>query len=177
LVKRSYRTIIYFLSGIILIQFYMILEKRKVSKSNEFIVFNTYKRTLIGQRKGRLLNIFSGSDMEKNSSIVKDYITGTPHIDSLSTRKLQNFYCIDQKKFMIIDSTALYPNNYSPDIVIVTGSPKINFERLLRVLHPEMVIIDQNNYRYLIDKWKGTAQSYQVKFYSTSQKGAFRYPY
>ncbi len=177
MIKRNFRNIVYFLSGIILIQTYLILEKRKVSKSNEFIIFNTYKNTLIGQRKGSLLNIYSGSGKVKNNAIVKDYITGNTHIDSLSINRLRNFYLVGHKKFMFIDSTALYSHSYKPDIVILTGSPKINFERLLRVTHPEMVIIDQNNYRYYIDRWRETTQSYQVKFYSTSQKGAFRYDY
>ena len=88
---------------------------------------------------------------------------------------MKNFYSAGLKTIMLVDSTGVYIDDFQPDIVVLTGNPKINFERLLLILHPETVITDWNNYRYLSVKWKETSEKYQANFYRTSQKGAFMY--
>jgi competence protein ComEC len=179
MIKQNFRNILCFLSAIILIQTYMIYKKNEVQNSSEFIVFNSYKKMLIGHRKGRTLNIYSALPKEeiKKNRIIKDYKTGKGNIDSLRWNEIKNFYNAGLKRIMLVDSTGVYIDDFRPDIVILTENPKINFERLLFVLHPETVITDWNNYRYLSDKWKETSEKHQVKFYRTSQKGAFMYYY
>ncbi|MBC8883961.1 hypothetical protein H9X57_13235 [Flavobacterium piscinae] len=86
---------------------------------------------------------------------MKNYIQnnfGT--IDSIVP--LQNVYLIKKSKLLVIDEKGIYKLPEKPEIVLLTQSPKINFERLLTELEPKIIIADGSNYKNLIESWEKT---------------------
>jgi competence protein ComEC len=61
-----------------------------------------------------------------------------------------------------------------PDILMLTQSPKINFERLLKNTKPKMVIADGTNYKSIQQQWRETCLKEKIPFHSTNEKGFYK---
>ncbi len=177
--KTNFKNIVVFLIGIILLQTDLIIEKRSVQRSNEFIVFDQYKKMLIGQRRGTKIWVCTNlTDKDVyTSKILNDYKTGLGYLHLEFDQKLQNFWKIQKDRIMLIDSSAIYIRNFSPSIVILSGNPKLNLERLIKNLKPQMIVADHTIFPQLAVQWQKTSEKYHIVFYNTSVQGAFQYKY
>ena len=52
-------------------------------------------------------------------------------------------------------------------------SPKINLNRLIDSLSPELIIWDGSNYKSDQERWKLSCKAKKIPFHQTSEKGAF----
>jgi competence protein ComEC len=74
----------------------------------------------------------------------------------------------------VVDSLGIYNiNSVKPKWIILRQSPKINLNRLIDSLHPELIICDGSNYKTYQERWKLTCEAKKIQFYQTSEKGAF----
>ncbi|MCK5815793.1 MAG: ComEC/Rec2 family competence protein [Flavobacteriaceae bacterium] len=174
--KRTIIRLSWFLISILFLQGVFIFEKRQVSTINEFVVFQKNRNSIIGQRNGNLLEVFHGLDRLKFSEnkILTQYKLGAGSIDlkiSNTIPMLQNF---NNKTVLVIDSLGVYQiYNFSPDIVLLQQSPKINLTRLIDSLQPKLIIADGSNYKSYAKYWKKICAQQKTPFYDTSQKGAY----
>jgi competence protein ComEC len=60
-----------------------------------------------------------------------------------------------------------------PEIVIIQQSPKINFERMIDLLQPTMIIADASNYKSYVMRWEETCLKKRTPFHYTNKKGAY----
>jgi competence protein ComEC len=88
--------------------------------------------------------------------------------------KLQNLAYFNGNKILIIDSTGIYSKKTRPDILMLTQSPKINFERLLKTTQPKMIIADGTNYKSILQQWQKTCIKEKIPFHSTNEKGFYK---
>jgi len=86
---------------------------------------------------------------------------------------LANTLLFNSKKILIIDSSAVYKTSISPDIILLSHSPKINLERLLEIHKPEIIIADASNFKSYIEIWKQTCSKRKIPFHSTYEKGFY----
>ena len=94
--------------------------------------------------------------------------------DRLQVKTNKTLYKFKNEVILVVDSSGLYNFvSIKPSIVILKQSPKINLERLLKVLQPKIVIADASNYKSYVTKWKLTCLKNKTPFYSTMQKGAY----
>ena len=91
-----------------------------------------------------------------------------------SKKKLQNTLYFQDKRILVLDSLGVYPKNSTPDIVVLTQSPKINLERMFQTLKPEMVVADGSNYSTYISLWETTCLKMKIPFHATGEKGFYR---
>jgi competence protein ComEC len=89
-------------------------------------------------------------------------------------KELQNLFYFNGKKIFILDSSGVFPKNIHPDIIILTQSPKINFERFLQTIKPKMVVADASNYKTIQKQWKATCLKQKIPFHATSEKGYYK---
>ncbi len=73
-----------------------------------------------------------------------------------SKKRLRNLMYFNGNKILVVDSSGVYPKGIRPDIVVLTQSPKINFERFLQDIQPKMVVADASNFRTIQKLWKAT---------------------
>ena len=79
---------------------------------------------------------------------------------------------------LLIDSLVVYNvQGFRPNIILLRSSPKINLNRLIDLLKPEIIIADGSNYRSYQDRWRITCEAKKIPFHQTSEKGAFIYRY
>ena len=142
-------------------------------KQNEFIIFQYPKKTILASKENNSIVLHSNDSRVNSNYVIKNYIQSNfGKIDSIST--LQNVYYINKTKVLIIDEKGIYNLPIQPEIVLITQSPQINFERLLSELKPKTIIADGSNYKTLIEDWQKTCKQKNIPFHSTSEKGYYR---
>jgi competence protein ComEC len=96
------------------------------------------------------------------------------NINKIEVFSFKNIYAFKGTNILVIDSAGTYNlPNYNPKIIVLTNSPKINFDRLLQDMKPELVIADGSNYKYIVEQWKESSSNKKVPFHATAEKGAF----
>lgn len=173
--KPSFQKLSFALISIILFQGIYFGTIYTNNKQQELIVFNAKRTTILSERKGAEIIVFSNDSLSEKmmSFVVKPYLVG--NFASISkTEKLSNVHYFDKNKIMIVDSLGVFPKNINPDILLLTQSPKINLERILQVSKPKMIIADASNFKTYAARWKATCLKEKIPFHSTVEKGFYR---
>lgn len=144
-------------------------------KQEEFIVFNAKRSTIISERKGENIIVYSNDSLSEATMnfVVKPYLIG--NFASISKmEKLANLNYFNKNKILIVDSLGIVPENLNTDVLILTQSPKINLERILQTSKPKMIIADASNFKTYTARWKETCLKEKIPFHSTVEKGFYR---
>ncbi len=170
--KPSYNKIIAVLASVIVLQMTYFGTIWSIQNQKELIVFNMKKSTLIGERIGKNVTLFSKDSIQKNN-MIKSYLVA--NFSTIKTQKiLQNLTYFNNKKILILDSLGVYSDNIKPNILVITQSPKLNLDRLFQKFRPELVVADASNYKTYIKIWKATCEKQKIPFHATGEKGFYR---
>lgn len=157
------------------LQFVVFYEKYTTVNSNKFIVFDNFKEPLVAIKKGQNLQLLTKNN--SNEYLLKSYLIGA-HIKKVDIlNKPTNIFLIDKQKLLIVDENAVFEPLKNADLILLTQSPKINLQSLIRQLNPRLIIADGTNYKSLIKLWQETCKKQQVEFYYTTKEGAFIYSF
>ncbi|MGB7785853.1 MAG: ComEC/Rec2 family competence protein [Salinimicrobium sp.] len=167
----SYRRLLMALSAVILLQLWYI---SKASETKEqLLVFHNSKQTFIGVQKGEYLVLFQETDDYEEPIWLKNFRIGED-LQRIRKKPLKNIYLEHGKLLLVIDSSGIYPQYLrQKPYVLLSGSPKINLERVIKELQPRQIIADGSNYRSYVQRWQNTAKLYEIPFFNTFEKGAF----
>lgn len=174
--KNSFTRLVCTLSSIIILQLVVLKNKLDYGNSKEWVVLNTSKKTIICQRIGKELEVISNDltneEIQKNT-VLQNYTTAT--FSSIEKRSpLENVAYFNGNRILILDSSSVYFPNKATDILLLTASPKVNLERIIKDNRPKMVVADASNYKSLVTLWKTTCIKQNIPFHSTREKGYFR---
>jgi len=173
--KPKFNKLMVAIASLFLFQIILFSTKWNSEKNGEFIVFNVMKKSIIAMKNNSSINLFSSEAISKNSfeeRMLQTYATAN-YSKISKTEPLTNTLYFNHKKILIIDSSAVYNTSISPDIVLLTHSPKINLERLLTTQKPEIIIADASNYKSYTTAWKQTCLKRKIPFHSTYEKGFY----
>jgi competence protein ComEC len=170
--KPDYNKLCFLLTTIILLQVSFLCTKKEIESIQEFIVYNTKKNTLISERNGRDIILYTKDSISKNN-VLNFYLVGNSG-RLKATNSIKNILFFKNKKIFLIDSSGVYTKNIQPDILILTQSTKINLERILRDLHPKIIIADASNSHAILKAWKLTCLKKNIPFHATNEKGYYK---
>ncbi|KAF2329716.1 ComEC/Rec2 family competence protein [Flavobacterium ginsenosidimutans] len=174
--KPNYNKLIFLFTSIITVQLAFILTKIQVENEEELIVYNEKKNTLISERIGRNLTLFTRDTVinkKENNRNVNSYLVGNS-ITLDQVKGLKNLLYFKKSRILIIDSTKIYSSKLKPDILILTQDPKINLDRLLKDIQPKIVIADGSNSKTIQKNWKISCSKKNIPFHATNEKGYYR---
>ena len=164
------------LLAIILFQLNLIFEKYSSVRTNEFIIFNKSRESILGIRKGQSVQLnhsLDTIDITKESALKAYFIGSNTHLTS-TDNKIKNVFTFHDKSILVIDSLGIYNlKNYSENYILLRQSPNINLIRLIKKLSPELIIADASNYKSHIALWQKTCENHNIKFHYTVTDGAF----
>ena len=174
--KPTYPKIVVALFSLLLLQSTQLITRWEIQNQHEWIVFNSWKNTLITERNGNEVAVY-GNDritnkITSNSSLKSYLIANNSKVSS--TNKIQNLYYFKDKKIMVIDSFGIYSKEMNPDIIILRQSPKINLERLIEINRPKLIVADASNFKTTIQLWKSICIKKKIPFHATAEKGFYR---
>lgn len=113
------------------------------------------------------------NDTNSVNRIVTDYKVGE-RIASVGFESLQNSYSLKDKKLWVLDSLGIVPmDTKGPYYLLLTGSPKINLERVIDSIRPGFILADGSNYRNYVERWKATCTRRNLPFHYTGENGAY----
>ncbi|MCF8321672.1 MAG: competence protein ComEC family protein [Flavobacterium sp.] len=174
--KPSFTRLIATLIAVLILQITYFTTHWNTQNQRELVVFHSTKNTLFAERNGEEVTLFANDSLLKSASTNKtlsSYLVG--NFSRLQSKKLiQNTLYFKDKKILILDSLAVYPENCNPDIVLLTQSPKINLERLFQNQRPKIVVADASNYKTYISLWETTCLKNKIPFHATGEKGFYR---
>ena len=174
--KPSFKKLSIAFLTVILFQIVTIYTKHDNQKATEFIVFSKSKTSIITERKGQKVSLYSNDSILKNVSdnlAIKSYLVA--NFCSIQNKKsIGNVFYFKGKKIVLIDSSAIYLNDKKPDILILTHSPKLSLERVFKSWKPEQVVVDASNFKSYIKIWKATCEKEKIPFHATGEKGFYK---
>lgn len=172
--KRSYANLRLLLIAILVSQSVFIYTAF-INSNEEFIIFHKSRYSLIGIKNGKNLIAYHDFDrlvMDKDKMITNFKIGN--FISKMEQDSIKTVYRIRDKKLLVIDSFGIYNiKSFKPNYVLLRNSPKLNLNRLIDSLQPEMVIADGSNFKSYVNRWENTCKNKKLLFHSTSEKGAF----
>ncbi len=140
-------------------------------KETLFLAHQTRNSILIHQT-GKQLYV-TAQNAQRLNQLTTDFQVAE-RISSITHLPLNAAYQWRDKNLVIIDSLGVYAKeNIHSDYVLLTGSPKLNLERLIDSIQPKNIIADGSNYRSYIERWKSTCQERNLPFHFTGEKGAY----
>ena len=174
--KPSFNKLVVILLATIAIQFTFLKTHWNLKNQQEWVIFNLKKNTMITERHGTEVILYANDSIRKtaeNNTVLKSYLTANFSI--LSTKeKIKNTAFFNENRILILDSTGTYPKDVQPNLILLTQSPKINLERMLRSLKPKMVVADASNYKTIQKSWKKTCEKQKIPFHAIAEKGFFK---
>ena len=174
--KPSFNRLALSLIAIFILQITYFETHWTIHNQKELVIFHSKKNTLIAERNGENSTLFANDSLLRTASENKtltSYLMGNfSHFKS--KKKLQNTLYFQDKKILILDSLGVYPKNRTPDIMVLTQSPKINLERMFQTLKPKTVVADGSNYSTYISLWEASCLKMKIPFHATGKKGFYR---
>jgi competence protein ComEC len=173
--KPSYPKIIVALFSLLLFQLTLLVTRWEIQSQHEWIVFNSWKNTLITERNGDKVTVYGNNsltDKIASNATLKSYLIAN-NSKVTEINKIQNLYYFKNKKIMVIDSFGIYSKEIKPDIIILRQSPKINLERLIEINRPKLIVADASNYKTTILLWKSICIKKKIPFHATAEKGFY----
>ena len=174
--KPSFNRLVLVLVGVIVFQAAYFQTDWIIQNQKELVIFNSRKNTLIAERNGQGITLHANDSLLETASknqVFNSYSMG--NFSSLKSKKrLRNLIYFKGNKILVVDSSGVYPKGIRPDIVVLTQSPKINFERFLQDIQPKMVVADASNFKTIQKLWKATCLKEKIPFHATAEKGFYR---
>lgn len=168
----SYKKLLISFISVIILQIVYINEKGK--PANDLLIFHRSRSTLIAEaNKDKLQLSHSLEAPVADLSLIKNYRIGGAFTE-VREQPLKNIYFQKRHVLILIDSTGIFPQSVPPGThLLLTGSPRVNLERILGQVSPSAVIVDGSNYKTLVKKWRATTLSNGIKFHYTGEDGAY----
>ncbi|MDA9348885.1 hypothetical protein OAB04_00965 [Polaribacter sp.] len=126
-------------------------------------------------RKGKALFLKTNQDVKSWEQItqIENYKVGE-QLDLVELQPATNYFKIGNQDFLVVDSLGVYQvKGLKNPIVLLQNSPKINLTRLLKTLGPKQVIVDGNNYKSYIERWRRVCEKNRIPFHDTGDQGAY----
>ncbi len=174
--KPSFNRLVLALITVIIFQIACFQTHWTIQNQKELVIFNAKKNSLIAERNGKNVTVYSNDELLKTvpkNKTVSAYLMGN-FSQLTQTKRLGNLMYHKDNKILILDSLGVYTTAIRPDIVVITQSPKINMERFLQITKPKLVVADASNYKYIQKLWKGTCLKEKIPFHATGEKGFYR---
>ncbi len=167
--KTTFKNVALVVAVLIGLQGYTLYTKYQSRKKEGVLVMHQTKNTIIANRTGLQLQLFSNSF--ETTSTINSYMIGE-RITELTSDSLKNAYTFKGKNLVIIDSLGVYTST-KVHTILLTQSPKLNLERLIDSIRPQQIIFDGSNYSSYIKRWKATCLKRKLPFHYTGEKGAY----
>ena len=174
--KPAFKRLTLVFVSILLMQIIFIFQKNESQNNEELIVFNYKKNTIITERIGNAVTVYSNDSIRKNLNsnlVIQSYLVGN-FCEVTAKKSLQNLMYFKHQKIVVIDSSCIYQKEIYPDILVIIQSPKLNMQRLIKTYKPKEIVVDGSNFKSYIRIWEATCRKEKIPFHYTNEKGFYK---
>ena len=170
--KPTFKRVTIFLGGIIAFQIWLLIINYNTTRKQEIMVLHQSRNTGLLYQNGETLHLYSINPNRLEKTV--DVYATAEFTKTNLIHALKNNYDINHKQFYVMDSFAIHPpTEANISHILLTQSPKINLERLLDSMKPEIILADGSNYKSDVLYWKETCKKRKLPFHYTGEKGAY----
>lgn len=170
--KATFNRTMSFLLAIIGFQLYLIMVSYQAKQVEILCLVHQTRNTAFLWQQGNDLTVLTPHP-QKVEPIVNDYQMAK-RIGNTTYLPMQNSFLVAEKKMLVVDSLCIYPAiQATTNYVLLTDSPRLNLERLIDSLKPNVIIADGSNYRSFVKRWAKTCLTKKLPFHYTGEQGAY----
>lgn len=173
LYKKTYIRTVSLLTAVLLFQAACFATQWNAAQHEELVVFHNRKSTMVAVSRNNAIEVHSNDALIAENKTVISYKKGMFN-QTANYKPMQNVLWFNGKKILIIDSLAVYDTIMKPDALLLTQSPKVNLERLIKQVRPAIIIADATNYKSYVTRWQATCKKEKIPFHATAEKGYYR---
>jgi competence protein ComEC len=174
--KKSFRKLLFLIVSVISLQLCSFYEKQKVATTDQLVIFNKSRQTVIGQNtQGKLLVYHSLDTVSiRNLGMIKDYKLGAEVVGVEYLNKIPNVLKFKNELLVVVDSLGIYKiGKLKNPTILLSYSPSINLERLINQLEPKQIVADASSYKSKVLHWQMICDKKKIPFWFTGDKGAY----
>lgn len=143
--------------------------------TNSFAIFHQSKNTILARQESTFIQLFHNL---KDSAAANNYVIQQQQqkdfIEKVTHDSLQNIYALNGDYLLRIDSLGIYKiSSFKPKYILLSNSPKVNLNRVIKTLQPAQIIADGSNYRSYVERWKAACKKQKIPFHYTGEKGFY----
>jgi|SRR5690554_725581 len=171
--KWNYTRLVFVGYAIALLLGVSIYDKAKASKT-QLLIFHKARQTLMGYENQRKLTLFGKDTMVDNfeSYPIKSYQVKN-NFKQVTKASLPEIFRYGGNTVLVVDSLGVFPTSSQIHTVVLTQSPRINFNRMIDSIKPQRIIADGSNYHSFVHQWQQLSQEKGVTFHHTASLGAY----
>ena len=167
----NYQKLLLTLLTVVLLQGFYLYEK--INRTENFIVFHGNRKSFIAKAEENKLRFYTSKVPGEQPAFLQNYMVGE-RIQEIEINPRQNIYFQKEHFLILLDSTGIYPEQVPQNtFLILSQTPKVNLERVLKQLKPIGVIADGSNYKSAVERWQKTTEALNIPFHHTGTDGAF----
>ncbi|SHI93372.1 competence protein ComEC [Arenibacter nanhaiticus] len=174
--KASFKRVLMCFLGILCFQLWWYYVSLELYKTETILIAHIPRSSAILYQSGNSLSVFH-RDSLATARVVNDFSL-SKNIGKINYSILQNSFRYGEDNLFVVDSSGFYPKtDYKVTTLLLTQSPKINLDRLIDTLHPEIIVADGSNYKSYIAQWEASCKKRKLPFHYTGEKGALIYTF
>lgn len=162
----------------------IVADRSKSSSQQKLIVYNVPQHQSIDFINGNSYK-FVGDSIMLVDGMLQNFHLKPARIALQLKRKLDtlsnlfqqnNFYQFNNKKIVVIDTTAAFvplQQKINVDYIIISKNPKLYISQLAKVFNCSQFIFDGSNSLWKIANWKKDCEQLHLRCYSVPEQGAF----
>lgn len=175
-IKRNFNTMAFLLTSVLLFQMSCFYFDFSANNKKDWMVFQAKNSSLILEREGKKVNVFTNKkdslEVFDDRNIQSYNLANGTNLDEVHS--IANFMFYEGKRIVVLDSNSVFVPHLKPDVVLITQSPKLNFERVLMDYNPKIVVVDASNYRNVVDRIRLTCLQKNIPFHAIAEKGYYK---
>ena len=172
LTEKKFKNIAAVALCIIAFQLWLISTTIIKNRQQKIIILHKTGTSALLYQKGISLEVNS-SDSVSVASLIQSFRI-EEKIEKVNYRRLKNSYRIKDHHLLILNKPGMIFHKLpKTDFVLLSNSPKVNFNRFLDSVKPKTIIADGSNYRSDIERWQKSCSNRKLPFHYTGEKGAF----
>ena len=138
----------------------------------ELIVFHQYKNSILTTQKNNMLEIACKQEFDSLPYSISNYVAKN-NSNKTSKVAINHYYRLKDALLLVVKNNILLKEPYvKADVILLSGSPKINLERLIAIHKPKLIISDGSNFASFSKRWEKTCKKTKTPFHNTYKKGA-----
>ena len=147
---------------------------QKSNIDDQLLVFHKSRNSIIGKKEGRKLQLFHNlTENATDLKLLQNYKVGE-NLLPIEEIPLKDIYFQKRHFLILLDSSGIIPSNLPENShLLLTGSPRINLERILQKVQPIKIVADGSNFPSAVKRWRKTAQENDIPFHYTGEDGAY----
>ncbi|MCM4166934.1 hypothetical protein KCTC52924_01790 [Arenibacter antarcticus] len=170
--KASFKRTTIVLSSIIFFQLWGLGIAYKTQREERLILGHTGRNTTLLHQTGLKVGVYT-NNWPSSERMATDYFVAQ-NTAELVHQPLKNSYKIGIERLVLLDSSLTsIPKNIPIATILLTQSPKINLDRLLDSVQPQLILADGSNYHSYVERWEATCLKRKLPFHYTGEKGAY----